>query len=129
VRYEISCMASSSNQFAFVALNLADKFYALSRNLGRLRSERIGNFSRLCLPRGTFGAINSESFQRRLTPTWIHASIICCLPPRFSEHFFPAPRLELSPFQCRLWRRAWAPICSASLGRSCRISFRTSGYR
>ena len=37
-------MASSSNQLAFVALNLADKFYALSRNLGSLRSECIGNF-------------------------------------------------------------------------------------
>ena len=51
-------MASSSNQFAFVALNLADKFYTLSRNLGGLRGECIGNFPRICLPRGAFGAIN-----------------------------------------------------------------------
>ena len=50
-------MASSSNQLAFVALNLADKFYALSHNLGGLRSECIGNFPRVCLPRGAFGAI------------------------------------------------------------------------
>ena len=55
-------MSSSSNQLAFVALNLADKFYALSHNPGSLRSECIGNLPRVCLPRGAFGAINSKSF-------------------------------------------------------------------
>ena len=62
MKYGISCMAFSSNEFAFVALNLADKFYAQSRNFGGLRGESIGNFSRIYLLRGAFGAINSKSF-------------------------------------------------------------------
>ena len=91
MRYGISCTAFSSNQFAFVALNLADKFY-LYLATWDLSAANGSAISPVSVCREARSALLIRKASNNIGITWIHASIICCSLPRFSVLFFPARR-------------------------------------
>src|SRR5580765_4902234 len=77
VRYGISCTAFSSNQFAFVARNLADKFY-LYLATWDLSAANGSAISPVSVCREARSALLIRKASNNIGITWIHASIICC---------------------------------------------------